>query len=128
MKTRRGGFTLIELMITVAVIGILAAVAYPSYQSYLVKSNRRAAQAFMMDVSNKQKQFLIDSRSYAATVAALGMSAPPEVDNHYVVTIGTAASPPAFTVTATPKASSPQANDGTLTLSDTGAKGPAGKW
>ena len=50
------GFTLIELMIVVAIVAILAAVAIPSYQQYVVKSNRSAAQSHLLSVDNKQEQ------------------------------------------------------------------------
>lgn len=127
MKTHNG-FTLIELMIVVVVIGILAAVAFPSYQSYIVKSNRAVAQAFMMDVENRQKQYLLDARSYAADLATLGMAAPSDVSGFYTVSIAVSAAPPAFTITATPIAGTKQEGDGALTLDNSGAKTPADKW
>ena len=74
MQTRNSGFTLIELMITVAVIGILAAVAYPSYNDYLIRATRSAAQSFMLDVSNKEEQYLLDARIYAAVANNAGFS------------------------------------------------------
>ncbi|MFZ3127492.1 MAG: prepilin-type N-terminal cleavage/methylation domain-containing protein, partial [Rhodoferax sp.] len=58
------GFTLIELMITVAVIGILAAVAFPSYTQYIVRANRSAAESFMFTVANRQEQSMLNARSY----------------------------------------------------------------
>ena len=125
------GFTLIELMIVVAVVGILSMVALPQYQQYVIRGNRAAAEAFMMDVANRQKQFLLDARSYAPDLATLTMTAPTNVSNNYNVTVSApvvAGAPPTFTVTATPVAGSKQANDGTLTLDDLGTKLPVGKW
>ena len=125
------GFTLIELMIVVAVVGILSMVALPQYQQYVIRGNRAAAEAFMMDVANRQKQYLLDARSYAPDLATFPMTPPTNVSNNYTVTVSApvvAGAPPTFTVTATPVAGSKQANDGTLTLDDLGAKLPVGKW
>jgi len=122
------GFTLIELMIVVVVVGILAAVAFPSYENYIVKGNRAAAQAFMADVENRQKQYLLDARSYASDLATLGMAAPADVSNFYTVTIAASATPPAFEIKATPVAGTRQAADGELTLHSDGTKSPADKW
>lgn len=127
------GFSLIELMIAVVIVGILAAVAIPSYQNYVIKANRAAAQAFMMDVENRQKQYLLDARSYLDVAdnsgfSALGMSVPDDVSSFYDVTVATSSPPPAFTITAAPIAGTRQASDGTLTLDSSGAKTPADKW
>ena len=53
---KQHGFTLIELVITIAVVGILAAIALPSYQQYVIRSKRSAAQAQMMDIANREQQ------------------------------------------------------------------------
>ena len=130
MRTRKhGGFTLIELMITVAIIGLLAAVAYPSYQSAMVKSRRAAAQAALSDVAQRQQQYLMDNRSYAATPTDLKVTIPNDVAGYYTIAITVSASlPPAYTATATPLAGSSQAQDGALSITSNGTKLPAGKW
>jgi type IV pilus assembly protein PilE len=123
------GFTLIELMIVVAIVGIIAMVAIPQYNQYVIKGNRAAAEAFMLDVSNRQKQYLLDARSYAGDLTTLSMTAPSNVSKNYTVTIDApGGTPPSYTITATPKAGSKQASDGNLTLTDQGVKSPTDKW
>lgn len=131
MKTQNG-FTLIELMITIAIVGILAAIAYPSYTQYIVKSNRAAAQGFMMTVASKQEQYMLDARTYAADMATLGFPAssiPTEVSKNYNITVDDiTATPPSYTVTATPIGSqaSRDTKCATLTLDQAGTKGESG--
>ncbi len=140
-KGKQHGFTLIELMITVAVIGILAAVAYPSYTSYIVRANRSAAQSFMFAVNNKQEQYMLDARRYAAGATALadmGITVPADVSSRYTITVACTmptavgnctalAGAPTYLITGTPigaqLASDTQC--GTLTLSNLAAKTPA---
>lgn len=126
---KRNGFTLIELMITVAVIAILASIAYPSYQQYIVRSKRSAAQAQMMDIANRQQQFLLANRNYATkdALTASGYTLPPEVAANYGYTITLPEGDvPSFLLTFRPTGS--QAGDGDLTLDNQGVKTPAGKW
>ena len=129
-RARRGrGFTLIELMITVAIVAILAAIAYPSYRAYIVRNNRAAAEASLMDIAQRQQQYLIDNRGYAATPSALNVTLPANVAQNYTVSIAiTAGPPPAFTATATPVSGGTQAADGALSIDQTGNKTPSGKW
>ena len=103
LKHRLSGFTLIELMIVVAVVAILAAVAYPSYTSYITRSNRSAAQGYMLEVSNLQQRYLLDVRSYAADMGDLNATVPSNVSPNYsVVTAPKPGTVPGFTITATP--------------------------
>ena len=129
MKKNRG-FTLIEILIVMVVIGILAAIAIPSYNNQLIRGTRASAQAAMMDAANKELFYLQATRGYSSSYSDLNVSLPVEVTNFYTMTIVTdnTATPPTFTLTATPIAGTRQASDGNLTLDHNGTKSPAGKW
>jgi len=127
LKRYYPGFTLIELMIAVAIVGILAAVAFPSYQQYLLRGNRANAQQVMMDIALRQGQILVDNRAYASTVGDTGVNIPADVVTNYTVTMAVNSPPPSFLITATPKGN--QVKDtacGTLTLDNAGAKTASG--
>jgi type IV pilus assembly protein PilE len=132
------GFTLLEIMIVVAIVGILAAIALPAYQSQVRKSNRSAAQQFMQDVATKEQQIMLDRRGYVAVAATadfgnspsaspsgVGLAAPSTTTGKYDFSVAvTTGTPPTFTITAT--ALNGQTVDGNLTLNDLGAK--TGNW
>jgi type IV pilus assembly protein PilE len=129
---KQSGFTLIELMITVAIVAILAAIAMPSYQEYVKRGHRAAAQAEMMDIANLQQQLLLANRSYAAKGTVpwtnTGYNLPTELLSRYTYNV-TASNPPFFRITFTPIGA--QVTDGALVLDSTGVKTRAGdpaKW
>lgn len=129
LNAKQRGFTLIELMITVAIVAILASVAFPSYTRYVIKANRSAAQAQMLDIANRQQQFLLANRAYASKTALTtsGYALPTELSSRYSydITVGTD-TVPAYTITFT--ATGSQVSDGNLTYNSEGVKGPADKW
>lgn len=119
VRSRSWGFSLIELMIVVAVIGILLAVAIPGYQEYILRSKQGAAKAVLLDIAQKQPQFLADRRTtyarclsstylYGGLTAAdcvtehLSLTVPPDVAALYGFSITLSGPPPGYTAVATP--------------------------
>ena len=126
------GFTLIELMIVVAIVAILSAVAYPSYIKYVARANRSAAESFMLEVANRQERYLVDARQYAPDLPTLNATVPTTVSPNYTITISNVTtSPPGYLINATPlgKQAVNDTNCATLTIDNTGnktASGPGG--
>ncbi|MGO4701188.1 type IV pilin protein [Dyella sp. 2RAB6] len=123
------GFTLIELMVVVAVIAILAAIAIPSYYRYMLRANRAAAETVMLDMSSAQERYMIDSRQYTTSNALLGYGTLPNtVAPNYTIAVATSAGPPpSYTVTATPIGNQTRDTDcGTLKLGSDGSKTASG--
>jgi type IV pilus assembly protein PilE len=130
MKKQRNshGFTLIELMITVAIVGILASIAYPSYTDFVIRSNRSEAQRELLRLANLQEQVFVDSRSYAADMTGLGAgTAAIETESgNYDISVS-AQSATTFTLQATAK--NIQSRDTacpTLTINELGQKNLTG--
>jgi type IV pilus assembly protein PilE len=125
------GFTLIELMITVAIVGILSMVAYPSYLGYIQKGKRATAQAGLMELASKEQTYLLDRRSYTATLVDLGFIVPQPIANDYTysIVVDNAATPPTFTATAKPVSTAQKAKgEADLTINNIGTKTPAAYW
>ena len=133
---KMSGFTLIELMIVVVIIAILASVAYPSYTEYVVRSHRQAAKNMLYQIADRQEQFFLDNRAYAANLTALGyaadniavnddaqMTAAGAADRIYVFQIS-AQTPTTYTIQSTPQLmqAARDKNCGNLSLLSTGEK------
>lgn len=127
---RHAGFTLIEVMITVAIVAILAAVALPSYQSYLQSSRRGEAVSFLLEVAAKQQHFLVDRRAYATSITGtpsaggLGLTIPAGLSTFYDVTLvaPNPANPALFVAQAVPKGLQSTDKCGTLSINQVGNK------
>lgn len=107
------GFTLIELVVTVAIVGILAAVAYPSYANAVRKARREDAMAALLELQLVQEKWRANNPSYTSLLTNLGYSVASNGtsrDGYYTINV-TAASATAFTATASPKSGTAQASD-----------------
>lgn len=124
MKYRFAGFTMVEIIISVLIIGILAAIAVPSYTSHLRKSRRSDAQIAVLDLASKMDQYYTENNTYStATLTTIGASAS-SPQGYYALSIP---SPTAttFTVTATIDTAKAQNGDTckTFTINELGVKG-----
>jgi type IV pilus assembly protein PilE len=126
---KTAGFTLIELMVVVAIVAVLLIVGLPAYQDQIIRSHRAAAKSEMLDVANRQHQFMLANRTFAskATLEANGYTLDVDVGDHYTYDISTLqpASAPFFTITFTPTGR--QADDGDLTFNSQGLGTRAGE-
>lgn len=128
------GFTLVEVMIVVAIIAIIAAIAVPSYNDSVIRSKRAIGKGELLEVLTRQEQHFINNKAYATTLTALGYGADPYFISEqgdevaatgaiYEIGLADGASATAFTIEATPQ--NAQADDtdcGTLQISNTGLK------
>lgn len=115
------GVTLLELMIVVVVVGILAAIAYPSFQEQVRKTKRADGKAALMETAQELERCYTRFASY--TAAGCGVALPQNSDEgHYIVDFDASAAS-TFTLSATPQ--DDQVNDscGTLTLTNAGVQG-----
>ncbi len=120
MKER--GFTLTEVMIVVAIVGILSAIVIPSYNGYVQKAARTEAIAALLDGANKQEQYFVDNRKYASALSKISVNALTD-NGSYKISLTSTNS--AFTLTATPESNiAKKDKDCSLfTLTETGIKG-----
>ncbi len=128
MRGKTAGFSLIELMIVVAIAAILAVIAYPSYQNKVYQSRRADAHAMLLDAAMREERFSTDNNTYTTNLTLLGYTSNPAIspDRFYSVAITAAAGGIATGFTLTATALAPQTGDtqcATITLTSTGVKG-----
>ncbi|MGD8567704.1 MAG: type IV pilin protein [Gammaproteobacteria bacterium] len=92
MKSKQGGFTLVELMITVVVISLLAMIAIPAYNDSVQKARRSDAKSTLTSAASRQEQYFLDNKTYTANLTDLGYAASPadSIDGHYTVKVAAA--------------------------------------
>lgn len=111
------GFTLIEMMIVVAIIGVLAAIAYPSYQQYVIKTKRTDMMSEMHNIASEIQSRKLAQGAYSnALVTGLGGDYPKQGNALYTITFTPNPLTSEWSIIATPKATSQMANDGNLSI------------
>lgn len=126
IRRSSAGFTLIELLIVVAIVGILAAMAYPSYVRSIQKSWRADSAACLLELAHGMERRFTTNGSYVGTaVPTAGCRTEGSMSSRYTFSFAADPTASAFTLRAVPVSAGPQANDacGTLTIDQTGLKG-----
>ena len=133
--TRDKGVTLIEVMIVVAILGIIAGIAYPSYRTYIARAARADLRAVMLDTAQKQERYYSSNNTYLA-ISAPPTAAPAGWVNYsggatvaarkYDVSVALTGGGTGYTITGAPANGYTETTCGTHTLTQTNARGNSG--
>lgn len=135
------GFSLIELLVVVAIIGLLMAIAMPAYNQYVIRANKAAAKAFLLEVASRQEQFLIGNGNFGL-LTNLKMTIPEDVNRYFDVTLTTGTNSgstvpdlrdmPTFKISVAGKSGTIQTGNPPTTspysINQFGLKLPVGEW
>lgn len=139
-QKRQKGVTLVELMIVVVIVAIIAAFAYPSYTQFIVRAKRTAGTSMLLQIADRQQQFFMDNKRYAANLTRLGLGADTvmidedaavvadgDANRIYNVSVS-AVTATTYTLTAAPqlRQASKDTMCGSLSLDQAGVKGYSG--
>lgn len=139
-KGRLRGFTLVEAMVIVVILGVLAAIAYPSYLNQVRKSKRVVAKSALLDAANRQERLFFERRAYGSDMTELGYetlmvsfdrnSAPTTVSGEAVYTVSVetingsgCGVAPCYKLRAVPQGDQAKDACGTFTLTSSNARG-----
>lgn len=129
MGRSSSGFSLIEVAVVVAIVGILTAIAYPSYVDFVLRGNRAEGREFLLRVAAAQERFYTNLNQYTADVAGnagLGLGVTQSENGYYAVQVALADAGQSYILTATPQNRQAADQCGNLTINNVGSKGYSG--
>jgi len=115
------GFTLLELMMVIAVLGILTAIAYPSYTNYTLRAKRTDGKNALVDLAARQERYRFNANKYTSSLTDLGMNSS-TAEGHYTLSI-TAATDQTFSAQVAPTVTQESDTCNILSITNTGQKG-----